>query len=420
MASTCDAIVLGAGVAGLAAARALDAAGVRVLVLEARDRIGGRILTRRPETVPLPVELGAEFIHGEAQELRPHLEAGRLRVADLGGRHWRTSPRGLRPDDDFWTNLHVVMRHLRREDPDRSFAAFLAERPGGRRAAEVRRLAAHFVEGFQAANLREVSAASLAGEGNPSGDPQAQRIGRVLEGYDRLVAALAAPVSRYVRLRRRVHTVRWSRGSVHVRAAAGTRRGVAISARAAIVTLPLGILKARSGTFGHVRFEPGLSQIDRAVAGLAVGHVTRVVLQCREPFWQNARRAPSAGTQTLTTLGFLHAPGEVFPVWWTWYPERTPGLVAWCGGPAAPQLSALPDDALRERAIATLARVLRLPLGTLRAQVQQAWHHDWDRAPFSRGAYSYAVVGGAGASRLMARPIDQTLFFAGEATVSDG
>ncbi len=421
MARGFDVVVLGAGVAGLAAARACHDANARVVILEARDRIGGRILTERDRDSGRPIELGAEFVHGQAREVQPHLTAAGLRVVDVAGRHWRSTGHGLRPEDHFWSKLQRVMRHLSEDlRPDRSFARFLEGRPGGSRAAEARRLAAHFVESFQAADLRRVSARSLAGEGSPSGEPEAQRLGRIIDGYGALIDALAEPVSRFVRTRCVVTCVRWSRGRVAVDARTGAGRRASFSARAAIVTLPLGILVLRSGSRGHVRFEPVPGRLSAALAGLAVGHVTRVTLRCREPFWEKAGRSATTRDESLATLGFLHAPGESFPVWWTQYPERTPWLVAWAAGPRAPALGALSPTALRRQLVTTLARISGLPARAIGRQIADIWRHDWDTDPFARGAYSYAAVGGADAPALLGRPVDDTLFFAGEATVSDG
>jgi monoamine oxidase len=379
-------VVLGGGVAGLAAARACHEAGARVQVLEGRDRLGGRVLTHR-EPAAGPIELGAEFVHGKAEEMQPHVTAAGLRVVDVTGRRWQTSARGLRPTDHFWTQLERVMRHLDEDmEPDRSFASFLADRPGGRQAAEARRMAAQFVEGFQAADLRIVSARSLAGKGSPSGDPEAQRIGRVFEGYDRFVSALAEPIERCVRLRSTVLDVRWSRGRLRVNARVDGRRTARFDARAAIVALPLGVLTSQPGDAGHVRFDPVIGRLARPLAALAVGHVTKVVLRCREPFWERARRAASARHEALTTMGFIHAPGEPFPVWWTGYPDRSAAMVAWCGGPDAPRLSRTPEAALRQRLIATLARIFGLPRRTVAAQILGVWRHDWDGDPRSAAA----------------------------------
>jgi len=171
-------VVVGAGVAGLAAARRLAERGVSVLVLEARDRIGGRILTVRDERLPVPVELGAEFIHGSADEVTEIARNERLAVCDIHGERWRANRGTLAPmdDDDFWTRLNGVMRHLdARRTPDRSFADFLAAKPGGRAHAHDRRLALEFVQGFHAADATRLSERSIANGAFPRSERNSGR-----------------------------------------------------------------------------------------------------------------------------------------------------------------------------------------------------------------------------------------------------
>src|SRR3954469_17920912 len=100
-----DIVVIGAGVAGLAAARACERRGHRVAVLEARDRIGGRIHTLRPRGWPVPVEAGAEFVHGRSPALLP-LARG---LREVQGRHYRT---GLERADGVWAGVMEKMDKL--------------------------------------------------------------------------------------------------------------------------------------------------------------------------------------------------------------------------------------------------------------------------------------------------------------------
>jgi hypothetical protein len=102
--------------------------------------------------------------------------------------------------------------------------------------------------------------------------------------------------------------------------------------------------------------------------------------------------------------------------WWTAYPARVPIVTGWCGGPSARALSQLPAGDLASRAIGSLSRQLRIRRQRLRSLVEAAWTHDWEHDPFARGAYSYQTVDGSSAPAMLARPLRQTLFFAGEAT----
>ena len=92
-----DVAIVGAGAAGLAAANALHASGYRVQVLEARDRLGGRVFTRRDARLPIPIELGAEFLHGEAKRTRELLREATQATVDLRGEHWHAERGKLRP-----------------------------------------------------------------------------------------------------------------------------------------------------------------------------------------------------------------------------------------------------------------------------------------------------------------------------------
>jgi monoamine oxidase len=416
-----DVLVIGAGAAGVCAARTLRDAGLDVVVVEARERIGGRIFTQRDSATPVPIELGAEFIHGSAPELARVLRQASLSSVDIGGARWSTMDGQLRRLDDFWEQLDRVMRRLPGTTQDESFERFLQARPGGRHLARERRLARQFVEGFHAADPSVISAQSLAANGSPGGDIREQRIGRVVDGYDRVVEWLAGPVASSIQTSTIVSGVRWERGHVAIatRRADGLRGGT-MEARAAIIAVPLGVLKAARHEPGAIAFVPELRQKQPVLGHLAVGHVVRVTLRLTEPPWSSGRFATRTEAGALDALSFLHTADEDFPVWWTAYPVRAPVIVGWRGGPAAHRMAQLSPEEIKACAVASLARICGVPLRRLRRMVAGAWLHDWEHDPFARGAYSYARVGGAEAARRFAQPIAGTLFFAGEATDREG
>jgi monoamine oxidase len=234
--------IVGAGAAGLAAARDLHLAGYSVLLLEARHRVGGRVLTLRPHRSVLPIELGAEFVHGRADEVTRIAKAAGLPLLEIEGVRVDTSGARLRRLDDFWERLDTVMRRLPDErKADVSFAEFLDRHPGGPKLARNRRLARGFVEGFHAADLDRISAASLREGGSPGGDDRERRLGRMIDGYDRVIDWLAIPVRRQIRAGNPVTRVDW-RDSRVVRLT--TASGSVVRAKAAIVTVPVGVLQA--------------------------------------------------------------------------------------------------------------------------------------------------------------------------------
>jgi monoamine oxidase len=184
-------------------------------------------------------------------------------------------------------------------------------------------------------------------------------------------------------------------------------------ARAAILTAPLGLLTAATESPGAIRFTPPLAAKQVALAGLLCGPALKVALRFREPFWER----PDGGRYADTS--FFHAPDSVFPTFWTTHPIRSPLLTAWVGGPSAARLCALEDEAVIRQALACV----RALFGRRRAggaQLQAAYVHNWERDSFARGAYSYVAVGGGQARKLLATPLEGTLFFAGEATDTTG
>ena len=190
--------------------------------------------------------------------------------------------------------------------------------------------------------------------------------------------------------------MRWRPGSVEVH----TRRGDPLHARAAVITIPIGVWKSPNA----IRFDPPLGDKQRALRKLEVGHVVKIVFRFRERFWELEHN-------------FFHSDDPYVPVWWTTAPVRSSMLTGWSGGHAADRLLASGD--VVNRALDSLSKVIGVKRKKIDAVLESAHTHDWQSDPFSRGAYSYAAVGGEKAHDTLARQVDATLFFAGEATSSD-
>ena len=413
----CDVAIVGAGVAGLEAMRVLEERGIRTLVLEARDRIGGRIDTVRDPRLPHPVEVGAEFVHGSAPELEEIAREARLLVYAVDGDRWRSRGGRLTRLDDFWERLQMVARRLDARKTDRSFAAFLDDAPGGRAGADARTLTRSFVEGFHAADTRRISVRALADGGIPE-DREEQRQLRIAEGYDRVPEWLARDFRDRIATQSVVERIEWARGGVELSVRrAGT--GATVGARAAIVTVPLGVLLARPGEPGAITFSPSLSILDRVGACLTMGSVVRVAMLFKERWWTERMRSLPRD-ESLESMSFLHGDAGDIPIWWTLYPVQSRVMIGWAGGPAAERLAGRSVDEIRDRAVAALAANLGVSRGRVERQLEACWTHDWQRDPFSRGAYSYALVGGSDAATQLARSVEGTLWFAGEAADPQG
>ncbi|HEY0715578.1 MAG TPA: NAD(P)/FAD-dependent oxidoreductase [Polyangia bacterium] len=421
---TYDVIVIGAGMAGLAAADRLATKGRRVLVLEGRDRVGGRIDTHHEADWPLPIEAGAEFMHGLApslETLRRQLGLRRYEVPQRRAEIGRGRPQ---PATRSWQAAMKLLESLPRDGHDRSYAA-LALEPWWRKLADRRtqRLARNFVEGFNAARAGEISVVSLAHQTAAAGVIDGDRLFRIEGGYRRLVDGLARRARNRgtsVQLGACVRRVVWRPGRVEVEAVSALGTPLPRqTARAAIVTLPVGVLargsappgKARDDAPPVTRFSPRLPAEKReALAQIKIGPVIRILLRLRA--------LPPAFVKSGFT--FLQAPGRV-PVFWR-AGDQHPVVVAWAAGPAAEALAGLDAEARVRAAMSSLAGAYGpRARASQAAGMLEGWRvYDWQDDPFARGAYSYVVPGGLPAPRHLAAPIANTLFFAGEATHTTG
>jgi monoamine oxidase len=416
-----DVLVVGGGAAGLAAALELARAGRRVRLLEARTRLGGRIRTVCPRGFPLPVDLGAEFVHGEPEATMARLAAFRLPSYATGGAALHATAGRPSRHPDFFASAGRVLERLGRVGPeDLSFADFLTQHAAEPELDEARRRARAFVEGFDAADPAKISARSLAEGAGGVGDVARAPQYRLLGGYDALARAMerALPPDHVrVTLGVRVTALRWRRGHVEATAALPDGSEAAFRAGQAVVTLPLPFLQLDPDAPGAVRFAPDLPDKRAAARRLGMGPVAKVLLAFDRPFWEGLT---DEGGGRLADLGFLLAPDAAFPTFWTHLPLRTPILTAWAGGPKAAALTGRGARALVGAALDALAGALAVPRPDLARRLVGARAADWAADPHARGAYSYVGVGGMGARERLAEPVEGTLFFAGEATDASG
>jgi monoamine oxidase len=392
-----DVVVIGAGIAGLAAATELVSAGKQVTILEARDRIGGRIFTLHPDDTQAPVELGAEFVHGRPPELLNLLQDAGATLQQVSGVDACFHQGKLSPceEGDEAFELLNELADVTRQHGDMSFEAFLQRRQP---SAEIAERARSFVEGFNAADARRIGIAALARQQQAEEETGGFESSRSTTGYDVLPNYLARRVqdagSRMV-LSSPVASLQWKTGEV----IAHTLSGETYSAPKAIVTLPLGVLKARS-----VAFHPEPVPIFTAADRMEAGSVRRLVLVFRSAFWK----------EKISNMHFLFAHGMTPAVYWTQHPRDIPMLTGWVAGPKTDAVGTAED--FLTQALRALERIFSLAPQSLDAELRNRYMHDWQNDPCTLGAYSYAPAGALNCSAAMTEPVDNTLFFAGEHT----
>ncbi len=319
-----DVIVIGAGVAGLTVARDVTAAGLRVLLLEARRRLGGRIMTHH--TPDGPIELGAEFVHGAVEETLGVAARAGLPLRETDRSSAREPREGSAPRTDFFSAVDTVLAHAAHASggDDESFE-HLVDRVDVDPATKAGALA--LVEGYHAADPAKISVQSLLDNTAADERPGAERQFRFVRGYDGLVTALFEQAVRELCTVQRgavVTGIAWRPGQAVVRTAAGAE----LAAPQVVVTVPLGVLKA-----GAIDFSPRLPGKEDALRRLEMGAAARVSLQFEHDAW--------AGRDSFAQDDFLFTGEPPFPVWWISHPAPRRVLTGWGRGRRALALAPL-------------------------------------------------------------------------------
>ncbi|HEX6466855.1 MAG TPA: NAD(P)/FAD-dependent oxidoreductase [Terriglobales bacterium] len=408
-----DIAIIGAGIAGLRAAAALATAGLKVVILEARGRIGGRIYTCHDPLSGLPVELGAEFIHGKHPELLSLIENASLSLTEVTGEHRFLFNGKLEQAGDRMQQVQGLLQKMPGTAArDRSFADFLRECDCD---AETKGWAASYVEGFNAADQERISAYALQRQSKAEEEIDGDKSFRLINGYEGLPLALFRSVAQRIELHRNtvVKRVEWRRNHVELSTrvlASGHSR--TFEAKKCLITVPLGVLQAAPSTGAGIVFAPEITQIRNAARQLAMGPVLKIVLRFRERFWESRKE--------LDSISFLHSQNEWFPTWWTTFPIHAPLLTGWMGGAKAQKAAATKKSEILDQAIASLSPLLHLGEKELFELLDNWYFHDWQSDPFSLGAYSYVPAGAWEAAQQLSAPAENTLFVAGEAADFSG
>lgn len=404
-----DVLIIGAGVAGLAAWSALSQTGLTVACVEARDRIGGRILTIHDPFSPLPVELGPEFVHGRPPETWNIIQEGKLLVYDCAEDAVHMDAGQVEDAADSWEQVDQITEDMKRiaaEGKDPTFLQFIERSAYSEKA---KRWATSYVEGFNAAHKEIIGVASLASDAQAADAIDGDRNFRIANGYHSIPDYLHSSVkgmNSHLQLNTIAETINWKAGLAAVRVrSAITGVTQTIQARRLIITIPLGVL-------GQMPFDPEPRDILAAVAALRFGQVMRVVFRFTHSWWEER--------DDLADAEFWFSQELYFPTWWTALPVRAPILTGWSAGPHADKLLGLPKQEIINHALIDLSRLSGHDLENLKTSLQAAHFHNWHDDPFARGAYSYVPSGALHHREMLARPVENTLFFAGEATELNG
>ena len=393
-----DCIVVGAGISGLVAAKLLAEKGQSVVVLEAANRPGGRIHTIYSEKKNLLVECGAEFIHGALPHTLKLLDEAGIKIQKVKGKFYDAGERDTDDEPDHWPELMDRMSELTEDIP---MSEFLHIYFPGEKYSGLRQSAAGFAAGFDLADITDASTRALYREWTHEEGDQFRMEG----GYGNLVDYLEKACKEKGCLFTYgcpVKTIDWGEGFVQINGEEN------LQAKKLILTVPLGILQLDEYDAGFIRFQPEISAQRSAARQIGFGSVIKIILVFKENFWE----------KKYEQMGFLFSNEEI-PTWWTRFPSADPVLTGWMGGPHVQEMHARGKEYILEKALRSLRNIFQLEKEEIDEMMEEYIIADWQEDPWSRGGYSYHTLYSSGAIQLLKGPVENTLYFAGEA-VDDG
>jgi monoamine oxidase len=389
-------VVVGAGAAGLMAARELAREGRRVTILEARDRCGGRIHPLPAAEFGYAAAGGAEFVHGAAPVTRALVGEAGLSLEVIEGEQWMADGGTLTREhrhDPHELELHVALRDL---EDDITVAEFLRRHFAGPTYDELRHSIERMVEGYDAADPERASTLALRDEWMDGGDHTQARI---VGGYGALIEYLAAECRAHgasLQFGTVVSAIEETGGTVVVGCANGDRH----ECDRVILTVPLPLLQ-------DIALPEAARDKAAAAAQIGFGNVIKILLRFETQWWLERH-------EELADLTFLLS-DETIPVWWTQHSPEHAVLTGWFGGPRTAGLSALSPAGLIDVGIASLAAIFGLAPGDVAQRVVAAHAANWAHDPFARGAYSWATPQSRAAQTLLASNDGSAILFSGEA-----
>ncbi|MBI2003418.1 MAG: FAD-dependent oxidoreductase [Parcubacteria group bacterium] len=404
-----DITIIGAGAAGLIAARELAKAGKKVIILEAKDRIGGRIFSLDENEFGYQAQGGAEFTHGEVSVTKSLINEAGLTYVSMpeDGEMWIFDGKEMRKgylinyDPEFLKHREEIDKRLQELNEDMSILSFLNKYFSGERYEKLRNLIGGMVQKFEAANPDKISTFSLREEWLGHGE---WKQGRIKEGYGALVGFLESECRKYgaeLLFNKEVKSVEIDGDIIHVQCA---DRSI-YDGYKVIVTIPLPVIK-------QIQFKPAIPEKLEAAEDIGFGQVIKFLIRFKEQWWVDAL------DKDMSKMVFMLCMGEI-DAWWTQYPESYPVLTGWIAGPNADKLKNKTPEEILKLGIASLSDIFKAPEEEIRERVVSYKVVNWPTDPFIRGAYSYSMVGSEKAYKELRKPVNDKIFFAGEAVYKE-
>ncbi|MEO8569028.1 MAG: NAD(P)/FAD-dependent oxidoreductase, partial [Ginsengibacter sp.] len=396
-----DIIIVGAGASGLMAAKLLSAEGKSILVLEAKDRLGGRI--HRIENLSFPAEGGAEFIHGKLKTTFDLLKEAGLKKEKLTGKFCKYEEGEWNTANDIVPHWDLLVKKLKSCETDTSIDIFLSEHFHAEKYEKLRKQFRKYLEGYDAADPKNTSVFAIRKQMESEDEDQF----RPVPDYYALINFLKeSSLKKDVIIKTGEPVTQIISGeNIEVHTTAGK-----YFCRKLIIAVPLGVLQCRKNNKSYIRFPLKIKNYINAAKKIGNGGVIKFLLEFDEAFWL---------TKDFLNERQIPAPSYIFadtiiPTWWTQYPSKKPLLTGWIAGPSSYKMKNYSEKKFSELIIQSLSKLFAMPVTEIESTLKKIVVSNWNKAPHFLGGYSYPTPDTKNAQKLLMTPFADSIYFTGE------
>jgi monoamine oxidase len=401
-----DVIIVGGGAAGLMAARILSAERMKILLLEAKANLGGRV--NAVDGFSTPVEGGAEFIHGKLKITMGLLKEAKVKKEKVKGQFCTVENGKWDVSNALVPHWERLLKRMRDCNEDMTVDDFVARYFNEEQHDNIRKRFTKYVQGYDAADTKKASIFAIRREMEEEDEGQY----RPKPGYIALVHFLKDQCLK--------NNVEIKTGEPVLQITREKNIGITTSlskyvGRKIIIAVPLGILHAGTDEHGFIRFPACADSHINAAKSIGNGGVIKFLFEFDKPFWFDKKFLQE---KNIRHPAFIFT-DEIIPTWWTQYPSDNSLLTGWLAGPASYRMQHYSEDQLNKTALECLSAIFLVPLQYLENKLKRWKIVNWIKEPYISGGYSYATLQAEKAAEILTVPVDRSFYFAGEYLAKD-